>query len=129
MESIEEITAIPMRKLKESLLNLQIPITKEVLETVKEAVIKSVKEAVRKVAQETVISKVNLPSEFELQEHEVREPKTNKPETQPEMQDKTKTVTETETTPKNLAKIPGVAINIESVSVTDCDSGSETCAP
>jgi len=129
MESIEEITAIPMRKLKESLLNLQIPITKEVLETVKEAVIKSVKEAVRKVAQETVISKVNLPPEFELQEHEVREPKTNKPETQPEMQDKTKTVTETETTPKNLAKIPGVAINIESVSVTDCDSGSETCAP
>ncbi|XP_037726006.1 uncharacterized protein LOC119557342 [Drosophila subpulchrella] len=126
MESIEEITAIPMRELQESIWNLQIPITKEVLETVKEAVIKSVKEAVIKVAQKTE----NLQPEFELEEQEMRKPaleSQSKPETQPEMQGKTKTVTETEMTPENLAKILGVAI--ESVSVTDCDSGSETCAP
>ncbi|XP_016948746.1 uncharacterized protein LOC108023641 [Drosophila biarmipes] len=110
--AIEEITGIPMRELQQTILNLQIPITREAMETVKETVIKSVGEAVRKVAQEKGIPRGNL----RLEEQEKRKPETR---------DKAKTHTETEVTPKNQAKIHGV----ECVSLVDCDSSSETCAP
>ncbi|KAH8346640.1 hypothetical protein KR084_007337 [Drosophila pseudotakahashii] len=121
--------------LHESILNLQIPIAKEVLETMKEAVINSVKEAVRKVAEQTVITKIGLSPEFILETEPLAEPENSpetksesKPENEPETKDKAKAdlERETETPPRNLSKIPGVTIGIEAVLGSDCDTYSET---
>ncbi|XP_070073871.1 uncharacterized protein boil [Drosophila takahashii] len=117
--------------LHESILNLQIPIAKDVLETMKEAVINSVKEAVRKVAEQTVITQIGLPPELILETEPLEEPEINpetKPGIEPETDDKAKadSETETETPLRNLAKIPAVSIGIEAVLGSDCDTYSET---
>ncbi|XP_039497439.1 uncharacterized protein LOC120455379 [Drosophila santomea] len=133
---LEEIQESSIRDLKESIMNLRVPITNEVLQTVKEAVVNSVKDAVRKVAEETIITKLDVASELELEKGEpevATEP--TKPETQtksvPEMepQDEAKPETEaqieTEGPPKNYTKIPGVTVNIEMEFASDCDLYSE----
>ncbi|XP_016974980.1 uncharacterized protein LOC108041559 [Drosophila rhopaloa] len=107
----ESMKATKMRRIKElqqSILDLQVPITKEVLQSMKEAVLNLVKEAVRKVAQETVITKIDLPSELEFQVE---------PETKPENETMQETQSQT--------KIPGVSISIEAVYRSDCDLYSE----
>ncbi|XP_002100056.3 uncharacterized protein LOC6524193 [Drosophila yakuba] len=133
---LEEIQESSIRDLKESILNLRVPITNEVLQTVKEAVVNSVKDAVIKVAEETIITKLDVASELELEKGEpevATEP--TKPETQtksvPKMepQDEAKPETEaqieTEGPPKNYTKIPDVTVNIETEFASYCDLYSE----
>ncbi|XP_043659607.1 uncharacterized protein LOC122624200 [Drosophila teissieri] len=137
---LEKIQESSIRNPEESILNLREPITNEVLQTVKEAVANSVKDAVRKAAEETIITKLDVASELELEKNEpevATEPKAEptEPETQtksvPEMepQDEAKPETEaqieTEGPPKNYTKIPGVTINIETEFTSDWHLYSE----
>ncbi|XP_026837835.1 uncharacterized protein LOC6551064 [Drosophila erecta] len=132
---MEEFKESSIRDLEESIMNLRIPITNEVLQTVKEAVVNSVKDAVRKVAEETIITKLDVESELRLgrEQEQAKEPKPetktkSKPEMQPQVQTKAETEAEIETgpPPKRPTKIPGVTVNIETELASDCDLYSES---
>ncbi|EDV45851.2 uncharacterized protein Dere_GG18731 [Drosophila erecta] len=134
-EKVKDEGQLKPLELEESIMNLRIPITNEVLQTVKEAVVNSVKDAVRKVAEETIITKLDVESELRLgrEQEQAKEPKPetktkSKPEMQPQVQTKAETEAEIETgpPPKRPTKIPGVTVNIETELASDCDLYSES---